>query len=85
MPPSSWSAIALLGRVAGDAAFMAVLFGSAWLMGFVVASGPGSSSMSGDNRDLAQRLSEATALLAEAERRRPQRRRQPRPRATLPP
>ena len=50
---------------------MAIVFGSAWLMGFAVAQRSGQlQRVAGDNRDLAQRLSEATALLAEAERRR---------------
>jgi len=62
--------IALLGRAVGDGAFMAVVFGSAWLMGFVVAQRSGQlHRISGDNQDLAQRLSVATALLAEAEHR----------------
>jgi DNA-binding CsgD family transcriptional regulator len=63
--------IALMGRATGDGAFMAIVFGSAWLMGFVVSQRSGQLlQLSGDNRDLAQRLSEATALLAEAEQRR---------------
>lgn len=62
--------IALLGRAVGDGAFMAVVFGSAWLMGCVVAQRSGQlHRISGDNQDLAQRLSVATALLAEAEHR----------------
>lgn len=65
------AAIAVLGRAVGDGAFMALLFGSAWLMGFVVAQRSGQlRQVSGDNRDLAQRLAEATELLTEAERRR---------------
>src|SRR6476620_8889698 len=64
-------AVALLGLTEGDSAFMAIVFGSAWLMGFVVAQRSGQlQRASGDNRELAERLSEATALLAEAERRR---------------
>jgi DNA-binding CsgD family transcriptional regulator len=64
-------AIAVLAQASGDGAFMAIVFGSAWLMGFVVAQRTGQlQQVSGDNRDLAQRLSEATALIAEAERRR---------------
>ena len=60
-----------MGRAAGDVAFMAIVFGSAWLMGFVVSQRSGQlQQLSGDNRDLAQRLSEATALLADAQRRR---------------
>jgi DNA-binding CsgD family transcriptional regulator len=63
--------IALMGRVTGDMAFMAVLYGSAWLMGFVVSQRSEQlQQLSGDNRDLEQRLSEATALLADAQRRR---------------
>ena len=63
--------IAIMGRVTGDLAFMTVLYGSAWLMGFVVSQRSGQlQQLSGDNRDLAQRLSEATALLADAQRRR---------------
>jgi DNA-binding CsgD family transcriptional regulator len=63
--------IAILGRTAGDGAFMAIVFGSAWLMGFVVSQRSGQlQQVSGDNRDLSLRLSEATALLAEAELRR---------------
>ncbi len=63
-------AIAVLGRFSGDAEFLAVLFGSAWITGFVVGQRAGQLlRMSGDNRDLTQRLSEATALLTEAEQR----------------
>ena len=63
--------IALMGRTTGDGAFMAMAFGSAWLVGFVVSQRSGQlRQLSGDNRDLAQRLSEATVLLADAERRR---------------
>jgi len=63
-------AVAALGRSSGDAAFMAVVFGSAWLTGLVVGQRSGQLlRVSGDNRDLSQRLSEATALLSEAERR----------------
>jgi len=63
--------IAIMGRATGDLAFMAIVFGSAWLMGFVVSQRSGQlQQLSGDNRDLAQRLSEATTLLADAERRR---------------
>jgi len=44
---------------------MAIVFGSAWLMGFVVAQRTGQlQQVSGDNRDLAERLAEATALIA---------------------
>ena len=50
---------------------MVIVFVSAWLMGLAVGQRSGQlQRLSGDNRDLAQRLSEATALLAEAERRR---------------
>ena len=64
-------AVALLARAEGDGAFMAIVYGSAWLMGFAVAQRSGQlQRVAGDNRDLAQRLAEATALLAEAERRR---------------
>jgi DNA-binding NarL/FixJ family response regulator len=46
------------------------VFGAAWVTGFVVAQRSGQlRRVSGDNRDLAQRLSEATALLAQAQRR----------------
>ena len=63
--------IALTGRATGDVAFMAIVFGSAWLTGFVVSQRSGQlQQMSGDNRDLAERLAEATTLLAEAQRRR---------------
>jgi DNA-binding CsgD family transcriptional regulator len=63
--------IALVGLAAGDEAFMAIVFGSAWLMGFVVNQRSGQLlQLVGDNRDLSQRLSRATAMLAEAERRR---------------
>ena len=63
--------IALVGLAVGDVAFMAIVFGSAWLMGFVVNQRSGQLlQLAGDNRDLSQRLSEATAVLAEAERRR---------------
>jgi DNA-binding CsgD family transcriptional regulator len=63
--------IALMGRETGDGAFMAIVFGSAWLAGFVVSQRSGQvRELSGDNRDLAQRLAEATSLLSEAERRR---------------
>ncbi len=58
-------------QASGDGAFMAVVFGSAWLTGFVVAQRSGQlQRVSGDNRDLARQLAEATALIAEAERRR---------------
>ncbi|RYC14876.1 response regulator transcription factor [Nocardioides zhouii] len=63
--------IALLGRESGDEAFMAIVFGAAWLMGFVVAQRSGQLvRLTGDNRDLADRLASATAVLAEAEDRR---------------
>jgi DNA-binding CsgD family transcriptional regulator len=63
--------IALVGLRAGDVAFMAIVFGSAWLMGFVVNQRSGQLlQLAGDNRDLSQRLSEATTMLADAERRR---------------
>ena len=63
--------IALVGLAVGDVAFMAIVFGSAWLMGFVVNQRSGQLlQLAGDNRDLSQRLSEATVVLAEAERRR---------------
>ena len=63
--------VAVLGRELGDGAFMSIAFGSAWLTGFVVGQRSGQlQRLSGDNRDLTQRLSEATALLAEAERQR---------------
>jgi DNA-binding CsgD family transcriptional regulator len=62
--------IALMGRATGDLAFMAIVFGSAWLMGLVVSQRSGQlQQLSGDNRDLAQHLSEATTLLADAQRR----------------
>jgi DNA-binding CsgD family transcriptional regulator len=62
--------IAIMGRTTGDGAFMAIVFGSAWLMGLVVNQRSGQLlQMSGDNRDLAQRLAEATHLLAEANQR----------------
>lgn len=62
--------IAVVGLAVGDVAFMAILFGSAWLMGFVVNQRSGQLlQLAGDNRDLSQRLTEATAVLAEAERR----------------
>jgi DNA-binding CsgD family transcriptional regulator len=62
--------IALMGRATGDVAFQAIVFGSAWLMGLVVSQRSGQlQQLSGDNRDLAQRLSEATTLLADAQRR----------------
>jgi DNA-binding CsgD family transcriptional regulator len=63
--------IALVGLVAGDVAFMALVFGSAWLVGFVVNQRSVQlRQLAGDNRDLSQRLSGATAMLAAAERRR---------------
>jgi DNA-binding CsgD family transcriptional regulator len=63
-------AVTILGWMQGDAAFMAIVFGAAWVTGFVVAQRSGQlRRVSGDNRDLAQRLSEATALLAQAQRR----------------
>ena len=47
-------AVALLGLTEGDGAFMAIVFGSAWLMGFVVAQRSGQlQRASGDNRELA--------------------------------
>lgn len=62
---------AALGIVVGDGAFLAIVIGSAWLMGFVVGQRSGQvQQLAGDNRDLSQRLSEATRLLAEAEQRR---------------
>lgn len=62
--------IALMGRATGDVAFMAIVFGSAWLMGFVVSQRSGQlQQLSGEHRDLEQRLSEASALLAEAQKR----------------
>ena len=62
-------AVTVLAQASGDGAFMAIVFGSAWLMGFVVAQRSGQlHRVSGDNRDLSQRLSEATARIAEAER-----------------
>ena len=63
--------IALVGLASGDVAFMATVLGSAWLTGFIVNQRSGKLvQLAGDNRDLSQRLSEATAQLAEAERRR---------------
>jgi DNA-binding CsgD family transcriptional regulator len=63
--------IAVMGRASGDGAFMAIVFGSAWLMGFVVSQRSGQlRQVSGDNHVLTQRLIEATALLAEAQLRR---------------
>ena len=63
--------ITLVGLAVGDVAFMAIVFGSAWLMGFVVNQRSGQLlHLAVDNRDLSQRLSEATTLLVEAERRR---------------
>lgn len=62
--------IVLLGRATGDEAFMTILFGSAWLAGFVVSQRSGQlQKLSLDNRDLAQRLDSATNLLADAQRR----------------
>ena len=64
-------AVAFLARAEGDGAFMAIVVGSAWLMGFAVAQRSGQlQRVAGDNRDLTQRLAEATTLLAEADRRR---------------
>ena len=64
-------AVALLAKAEGDGAFMAIVYGSAWLTGFVVAQRSGQlQRVAGDNRDLEQRLAEATLLLGEAERRR---------------
>lgn len=64
------AAVAALGRTWGDAAFLALLFGSAWLAGLVVEQRSGQLlRLSDHNQDLTSRLSEATALLVEAERR----------------
>ena len=64
------AAVVLLGILEGDAAFLVIVFGSAWLTGVVVAQRSGQlRRASGDNRELAERLAEATARLAEAERR----------------
>ncbi len=61
--------VALLAQAEGDGAFMAIVYGSAWLMGFAVAQRSGQlQRVAGDNRDLTQRLAEATTLLAEAAR-----------------
>lgn len=76
-PPRTWVGaglvvlgIAALGSLTGDAAFMAVVVGSSWIAGYVVGQRAGQlHRMSGDNRDLEQRLAEATSLLAQAQRR----------------
>ena len=63
--------VTVLGQETGDAAFLAIVLGSAWLVGCALGQRSGQvRRLSGDNRDLAQRLAEATALLAEAERHR---------------
>lgn len=63
-------AVAILGQAVGDGAFMAMVFGAAWVTGFIVAQRSGQlQRVSGDNRDLSQRLSAATTLLADAQRR----------------
>jgi DNA-binding NarL/FixJ family response regulator len=54
----------------GDWAFIAVVVGAAWILGIVVARRSTDLSRAReDNRELAQRLAEATDRLAEAQRR----------------
>jgi DNA-binding CsgD family transcriptional regulator len=62
--------VAVVGENAGDHAFLAIVLGAVWLTGFVV--GQRSEEvvrLSDSNRDLAQRLATAGALISEAERR----------------
>ena len=61
---------AFIGGDAGDEAFLAVVLGAAWLLGFVVGRRSEELVRSrADNRDLAQRLAAAADELAEAQRR----------------
>lgn len=61
---------ALVGEDASDWAFVAVVFGGAWLVGYVVMQRSTELSQAReDNRDLSVRLAEAAAQLAEAQRR----------------
>jgi DNA-binding NarL/FixJ family response regulator len=64
------AAVVVLGHEEGDTAFMAIVFGSAWVMGYAVGRRSGQlERLVGEHRDLAERLAEASARLAEAERR----------------
>jgi DNA-binding CsgD family transcriptional regulator len=60
--------VALMGGDAGDWAFLAVVLGGAWLLGFVVAQRSlDLAHARRDNEDLAARLGRATALLSAAQ------------------
>src|SRR4051794_39495342 len=60
---------ALIGSNAADWAFIAVVLGAAWLFGFIVAQRSTELTRAQhDNRDLRQRLADASAQLIEAQR-----------------
>jgi DNA-binding CsgD family transcriptional regulator len=59
----------LLGQDAGDWAFLAVVLGGAWLVGFVVMERSSELMQAQrDNRELSARLAEAVAQLVDAQR-----------------
>jgi DNA-binding CsgD family transcriptional regulator len=61
---------AVIGQDAGDWTFLAVVFGGAWLIGFVVMQrSTDLTRVRQDNRELSQRLDEAADQLADAQRR----------------
>ena len=61
---------ALVGENVGDWAFVSVVLGAAWLFGFVVAQRTTELVLAReDNRDLADRLSQAADQLSQAQRR----------------
>jgi DNA-binding NarL/FixJ family response regulator len=60
-------AIAIVAGNLGDQAFLALVLGAAWLTGFVAGRTRDKVvRLAGDNRDLARRLDDAAAQLAEA-------------------
>jgi DNA-binding CsgD family transcriptional regulator len=62
--------VALIGENSGDQAFLAIVLGSVWLIGFVVGQRSGEvDRLTDTNRSLTQRLATAGALLSAAEQR----------------
>lgn len=60
--------VALIGQNSGDQAFLAIVLGSVWLIGFVVGQRSGEvEHLTDTNRSLTQRLATAGALLSAAE------------------
>ena len=62
--------VALIGENSADQAFLAIVLGSVWLIGFVVGQRSGEvDRLTDTNRSLTQRLATAGALLSAAEQR----------------